>query len=167
MMSDQPSAVPLAERMRTRADLIASMRGEAARSDGQVGIVLAGAAAGLGFVVSTGQPAGALALVLWWAGLAAGIGGVLLLGTSLCPAIPRRLAVPAAAWHAWHVRAADQAGLLTDVLDNTPRALAAADRQTAALAGIVTAKWQRNRDGLRLLGVALVLLAAAGIAVTA
>ncbi|WP_161983037.1 Pycsar system effector family protein [Candidatus Frankia alpina] len=150
--------------MTVRTDLIASMRSEAARSDSQVGIILAGAMAALGFVVTSHSPVGlpVAVAVFWWAGMAAGVAGVISLGWSLCPSIPRP-APPAAVFHCWHVLAADDAGTLEAALDRTPVAVAAADRQVAGLAAVVAAKWSRNRWGLRLLGLALVLLAVAGL----
>ncbi|KJE20347.1 hypothetical protein FF36_05321 [Frankia torreyi] len=152
-------------RMRTRTDLITSMRAEAARSDGQVGIVMAGATAAAGFLVTSWSP-GSLPVtvaVLWWIGMAATGAGIAALGGSLCPSIPRETGVPAAAFHCWHAVRAARAGVLTAVLDRTPVDIDAADRQTEGLAAVVAIKWARNRTGLRLLGVALVAFAAAGI----
>ncbi len=162
-----PTPPPVADRIRVRTDLIASMRAEAARSDGQVGIVLAGAVAAVGFIVTTWPPTHLPAVVagLWWAGMSTAGGGITALGLSLFPAIPRRrpVAPPAAVFHCWDVLAAADAGVLGDALDRTPTAVAAADRQTHALAGILAAKWLGNRTGLALLGTAMVLLAATGI----
>ncbi|KDA44971.1 hypothetical protein [Frankia sp. BMG5.23] len=164
-MTHQAPHTTAATRMHTRTDLIASMRAEAARCDSQVGIILAGATAGVGFVVTSWPPAGLPPPVaaLWWAGVGAAVAGIAVLGRALCPAIPRRSAPPAGAYHCWHVRAAAEAGVLGAVLDRTPTALDAADRQVTAIADVVVSKWAWNRTGLRLLGTALVLLAAAGV----
>ncbi|MCK9898370.1 hypothetical protein [Frankia sp. AgB32] len=162
-----PTPPPVADRIRVRTDLIASMRAEAARSDGQVGIVLAGAIAAAGFIATTWPPTHlpTVVAVLWWVGMGTAAGGITALGLSLFPAVPPRrpVAPPAAVFHCWDVLAAADAGVLGDALDRTPTAVAAADRQTHTLAAILAAKWHGNRIGLALLGTAMILLAATGI----
>ncbi|MBX6389796.1 MAG: hypothetical protein IRZ08_12510 [Frankia sp.] len=154
-----------AERMAIRASLVASMRSEAARADSQVGIVLAGATAGLALVVTAWSPASlpVAVAVFWWAGVSAAVAGVAALGVALCPSIPRQRTTPPAVWHAWHAVDAAAAHRLTGALDATPGDLAAADRQVAELARVVAGKFARVRLGLGLLGVALVVLAVAGV----
>ncbi len=157
------------DRMAVRTDLIASMRSEAARSDSQVGIILAGATAAVGFVVTATSPHGLSwpVAVFWWAGVVLAVAGMAALGWSLCPTIPAGWSAPGGVFHCWHVLAAAAAGTLTEALDRTPGALAAADRQVSSLARVVDAKFRWNRTGLRLLGLALLALAIAGISGTA
>ncbi len=160
------TAAGVGTRMRTRINLVASLRAEAARSDSQVGITLAGAVAAVGFLATTWPPdrLPTAAAVLWWLGMAAAATGIAALGRSLRPSIPRDGGVPVAAWHCWDVTRAARAGELTAVLDRTDSDIDAADRQTEHLAVAVEAKWAWNRRGLHALGVALAVFAVTGIA---
>ncbi len=162
----QVTAAGISSRMQTRTDLIASQRSEAARSDSQVGIILAGTVAAVGFIATAWTPRTlpTAAAALWWIGMTAAVTGIAALGVSLCPSIPTATGEPAGAWHCWHVRRAAATGTLTAVLDRTPTAIAAADDQVAGLATVVAAKWRWNRAGLRLLGLALAVLTVTGIA---
>jgi Family of unknown function (DUF5706) len=167
------------DRVTVAEELIATMRAEAARADGQAATMLGAAGVVVGVVLAAtlaGQwSPGRLpvaARVLWWPGVLAGVAALGLFAAAICPRLPARAArrrPPVALHHAWDVLAAYAAGDVTGALTRTATGdLAAAAGQLVVVARIVDRKFRTVRAGLRLLGVAGLLLvaAAAALAVT-